>query len=78
MGLLVPHLFRAGDIPHLAALVAPRRLIIGDGVTPQGGRIVDAKLKDAFAYTSAVYKAVRSDRLSVMTDAPWEELIARL
>src|SRR5207302_6375165 len=33
MGLLAPGILNVGDIPHLAALVSPRRLIVADGVT---------------------------------------------
>jgi len=54
----------ADDIPHLAALVAPRRLVIAGGVTG-GGHSLDAGALDAaFAFTRQVYMvAGAADRL---------------
>ena len=56
LGLLAPGILReAGDIPHLAALLAPRPLEIDGGVTG-GGQSLDADmLTTAFAFTRAVY-----------------------
>src|SRR5262249_667494 len=36
MGLLAPGLLRAGDVPHLAALTAPRRLVVAGGRSAEG------------------------------------------
>jgi len=33
--VLAPGILKVGDIPHLAALIAPRRLVIAGGVSPQ-------------------------------------------
>lgn len=78
MGLLVPNILKVGDIAHLAALIAPRRLVIADGVDPQGNRLRESKLIDAFAFTSSVFKAAKSNRLTVTMDPNWDEMIARL
>jgi hypothetical protein len=56
LGLMVPGILRdAGDVAHLAALVAPRRLVVAGGVTG-GGKMLDAAaLRDAFDVTRHTY-----------------------
>jgi cephalosporin-C deacetylase-like acetyl esterase len=56
LGILVPGiLHRVGDVAHLAALVAPRRLVVVGGVTG-GGQPLDAAALDAtFAFTRQAY-----------------------
>ncbi len=61
MGLLAPGILRAGDIPHLAALSAPRKLVLAGGVSPQGKKLTDNELKSAFAYTSGMYKLMGAE-----------------
>jgi dienelactone hydrolase len=79
MGLLAPGLLRAGDVPQLAALAAPRRLVIADGVTPLGSRVSGDAMRQAFAFTEATYRAARSaDRLTLVTSARWEDIAAGL
>src|SRR5262249_49291778 len=79
MGLLAPGLLRVGDVPHLAALSAPRRLQIAGGATPQGKKITGKGLAEAFALTSAIYKLHKADgRLNVKEEARPEELVAGL
>jgi dienelactone hydrolase len=55
MGLLAPGILKVGDIPHLAALSAPRRLIIDDGVTPQGTKFGEKALREAYAFPASIY-----------------------
>jgi dienelactone hydrolase len=61
MGLLAPGILRLGDIPQLAALSAPRRLILADGTTAQGKRLTEKHLKEAFAFTRDMYKLYKAD-----------------
>jgi hypothetical protein len=61
MGLLAPGILKVGDIPHFAALLAPRKLIIAGGVSPQGKKLTEKELKDAYAYTSAMYKVLGAE-----------------
>jgi len=71
LGTLVPGILRdAGDVVHLAALVAPRRLAIAGGVTG-GGHPLDAGALDAaFAFARQVYTvAGAADRLQLVADA---------
>jgi dienelactone hydrolase len=56
MGLAAPNILDVGDIGHLAALVAPRRLVITSGVEPEGGTAGPDRLLEAFEYTRAIYR----------------------
>jgi cephalosporin-C deacetylase-like acetyl esterase len=79
MGLLVPGLFKAGDVPHLAGLIAPRRLIVADGMGRDGKKLFDRPLHAAYAFTESVYKAHRViDQLTVTTTVRPDEIIGRL
>src|SRR5205823_15001505 len=75
MGLLAPGILKWGDVPQLTALCAPRRLVLADGVTPQGQKRTTRQLHDAFAFTAAVYKLYRADRaLTVTEGTPMDDL----
>src|SRR5262249_37326383 len=60
MGVLLPGVVGVGDVPQLAALLAPRRLVLADGSLPQGARLKEGPMREAYAYTAAVYKAHRA------------------
>ena len=62
MGLLAPGILDVGDVGHLAALVAPRPLVISSGVEPEGDRVRGGRLLDYFAYTRAVYGLLDAGR----------------
>jgi hypothetical protein len=53
---MVPGVLRAtGDIPHLAALLAPRRLVVAGAVTGGGKPLAADELAAAFAFTRQMY-----------------------
>ena len=52
MALMAPQLFSVGDVPHLAALGAPRRLAISGGVTPQGKKLGGKEIQEAYAFAA--------------------------
>jgi cephalosporin-C deacetylase-like acetyl esterase len=56
MGLLAPGLLRVGDVPQLAALAAPRSLLVAGGVRAEGQQVEEKPLVEAFAFTQAVYR----------------------
>lgn len=62
MGLLAPGLLRVGDVPHLAALVAPGRLLVAGGVAPEGKALDEKALTKALAFTRKVYGLEKADR----------------
>jgi dienelactone hydrolase len=80
LALMVPGILRdAGDIPHLAALVAPRRLVAAGGVLPAGRPLDAAQLRDAFAFTRAVYDVERAaENCYVLPDANPGDVVAKL
>jgi cephalosporin-C deacetylase-like acetyl esterase len=56
LGIMAPGILRdAGDIPHIAALLAPRRLLIAGAVTGAGRALDDAELEQRFAFTRRVF-----------------------
>jgi len=75
MGLLAPGMLKVGDIPHLAALAAPRRLVIGGGVSPQGKKLSQKELEDAFRFTTGVYKAMKApEKLTIVAEPDWKKI----
>lgn len=57
LGTIAPGILRdVGDIPHLAALVAPRPLAIAGGMTGGNHPVHGAPLHDAYAETRKVYE----------------------
>lgn len=75
MGNLAPGLLRAGDVPQLAGLSAPNRLVIAGGTTPQGRKLSQKELDEAFRFTSAVYKATKApDWLTITAEPDWKKI----
>src|SRR5262249_28453863 len=56
MGLLAPGILRFADIPHLAALTATRKLILAEGLTPQGKKMNQKEMDQAFRFTRGMYR----------------------
>jgi dienelactone hydrolase len=79
MALLAPGILRAGDIPHLAALTAPRRLYIGDGFSPQDRPLNLKAIQQAYAFTKQIYQLFKAERrLTVAEDPNLDELALAL
>lgn len=58
LGIMAPGIVReVGDIAQIAALVAPRKLILAGGVDGAGNRLDEAALQRAFDFTRTVYVA---------------------
>jgi cephalosporin-C deacetylase-like acetyl esterase len=67
MGLLAPGILRFADVPRLAALSAPRRLIIAGGLTPQGQAVKGNDLQQAFRFTHDMFNLFKAEKdLKVM------------
>jgi hypothetical protein len=58
----IPSLLEAGDIPQLAALVAPRPLSIDAPQHASGNPVPEKDLNSAFAWTHAVYRLDHADK----------------
>ena len=56
LGIMAPGVVRdVGDIQHLAALIAPRKLMIAGGVNGAGQALDEAALEQQFDFTKRVY-----------------------
>ncbi len=68
MGLLAPGILRVGDIPHLAALSAPRRLVIAEALSPLGKPLPERALQDAYAFTRSIYRLYRMEKRLTLSE----------
>jgi cephalosporin-C deacetylase-like acetyl esterase len=80
LGTMVPGILRdAGDVAHLAALVAPRRLIVGGGVAGSGRPLDPAALAAAFAFPRRVYEINdAAGEFQVLPDSEAAVIVQRL
>ncbi len=79
MGLLAPGILRVGDVPHLAALCAPRPLVIAGGVTPQGKPLHNRPLREALAFTQTIYAVCKATaRLRLGPELPAADVVKAL
>jgi dienelactone hydrolase len=79
MGVLAPGILRIGDVPHLAALAAPHRLLIADARTPQNRQLGDKELREAFAFARTVYRVLgRENALTLQATLDVKEAVAAL
>ncbi len=75
MALLAPGILRVGDVPHLAALAAPRRLVIAGGLSSQGKALGEKELKEAYGFTASIYKVHKAEgKMSVAAEMKMEEV----
>ncbi len=80
LGIMAPGIVRdVGDVQHLAALIAPRRLVIAGGVTG-GGKLLDASaLQEQFQFTRRIYSLSRADAaLTILGSTGPEEIVGSL
>jgi dienelactone hydrolase len=80
MGIFAPRILRdVGDVPHLAALVAPRKLVVSGGVTGGGERLSAAALREQFAYPQKIYRLQGVEAHLTVTDSEKaDDLVHRL
>jgi len=79
MGLLAPGILKLGDVAHVAALSAPRKLVIAGGISPQGKKLKEKELKENYAYTSAMYKVLGMEgKLTIKGEMTAEAIAAAL
>jgi dienelactone hydrolase len=70
MGIMVPGILRdVGDIAHLAALTAPKRLVVAGGVTGDAHVLSADALEQNYAYTRATFKLERAAGLLRISDS---------
>jgi pimeloyl-ACP methyl ester carboxylesterase len=79
MGLLAPGILRVGDVPHLAAMAAPRRLLVADGVDVSGKRLSERACRESFRFAQAVFTALMATaKFTIVTDTRPDDLAGML
>jgi hypothetical protein len=77
---MVPDILRTvGDIPHLASLAAPRRLVIAGSVNGAGESLSGQEQQTSFEWTRTIYQIAGGARqVKLMPETDAEELTASL
>lgn len=71
LGLMAPAILRdIGDIAHLAALSAPRRVVLAGSVTGGGEKLTLAEQKTTFSFTERVAKLLGSGQELRILESP--------
>ena len=80
LGIMAPGILRdAGDVAHLAALLAPRRLVVAGGVNGAGQPLNTGSLREQFSFTRQVYEAAgAADNFTIVPEAEPTEMLRRL
>jgi len=75
LGLMAPAVLRdVGDVAHIAALLAPRPVVIAGGVTGGGKPVGPSVLREQFRFTEQVFAVHETDGDSPLKIATFEEL----
>ena len=75
LGLMVPAILRdVGDVAQIAALLAPRPVVIAGGVTGTAKPVGPATLREQFRFTEQVFALHETDGDSPLKIATFEEL----
>jgi hypothetical protein len=68
-GVMAPGIVRdVGDIPHLAGLALPRRVVIAGGVTGGGKPLTQGELRSAFRATTDIAQLANTSSAPVITE----------
>lgn len=63
LGIMVPGILRdVGDLPHLAALIAPRTCVMAAAVDGSGRKLTAPEWQQAYAYTQSVFRLEQASR----------------
>ena len=80
LGIMAPGIVRdVGDIQHLAALIAPRKLMIAGGVNGAGQALDGSALKQQFDFTQRVYSLEQAaDEFTVLPSTAVADILKEL
>ena len=80
LGIMAPGILReVGDVPQLAALASPRRVVIAGGVDGAGQSLAGDKLISNYAWTKAVFQLEKSPgELKILPAADPKAVVASL
>ncbi|HEX4608937.1 MAG TPA: alpha/beta hydrolase family protein [Urbifossiella sp.] len=71
LGVFAPGILRdVGDVAHLAALAAPRRVVIAGGVNGGGDRLTGDQLRAAYRPAQAAWDVLGAGKQLVIEDSP--------
>jgi len=63
LGIMVPGILRdVGDLPHLAALIAPRTCVMAAAVDGSGRKLTTSQWQQTYAYTQSVFRLEQAPR----------------
>ena len=66
------------DVGHLAALLAPRPLVLSGAIEPEGGPATLERIRSAFDFTRRIYGLVgAAERLKLGEPATFERCVDR-
>ncbi|MFO0964948.1 MAG: acetylxylan esterase [Gemmataceae bacterium] len=79
MGVLAPGILNVGDVPQIAALSAPRRVVIAGPLGHEGKPLAEKRMREAFAFARAIYALHKMEGRLTLLETPREkEIIAGL
>lgn len=80
LAIMVPDILeQVGDIPQIASLAAPQRLVIAGGVDGTGSALAPDKLRENYRWTRAAYQLQgKQDQLTILPDDELEPLVDAL
>ena len=80
LGLMAPGILRdVGDVAHIAALAAPRRVVIAGGVSGGGKALTEIQLREAYKPATAAWDLLKAkEKLTVVEKATPAELLKLL
>ncbi len=69
LGTLAPGILRdVGDVPHIAMLASPRRVVIAGGVYGNGKELTPEQLQDAYEPTTQLAKLIEKEKEFVIVE----------
>jgi hypothetical protein len=80
LGIMAPAIVRdVGDIQHLAALIAPRKLMIVGGVNGAGQALDEAALREQYDFTRRVYSLEQgASEFTILTSVEIADIVRKL
>lgn len=76
LGLMAPAIVRdVGDVCHIAALIAPRPLIIAGGMTGDARPVGAAALRETFQFTSKIYELISRETADVFKTVSTDQAV---
>jgi cephalosporin-C deacetylase-like acetyl esterase len=70
LGVMAPGIVRdVGDVPHIAALAAPKRVVIAGGVMGSGKQLTGGQLREAYQPAAKVWELLKAQKELVVEES---------